>query len=226
MKDIRLIEIGEEIRGDNDREAERVRNRLTLAGVRMINIMASPGAGKTSVILRSLEALQDTGGRREHPIRCAVLEADMDSMVDSEKIIAAGTTAVQIRTGGFCHTDARMVAKSIDTLDLEALDLIFLENVGNLICPAQFDTGAHANVMILSVPEGDDKPLKYPLMFRSCSALVVNKIDYLEMSDFNMKILYERVEKLNREMRIFPLSCRTGEGIIPWIDWVYGVADN
>lgn len=178
MKEIRLIEIGEEIRGENDREAEEVRKKLSLAGVRMINIMASPGAGKTSLILRTLKALQRKAAQEgspgeENALRVAVLEADMDSMVDSEKITAAGTVAVQIRTGGFCHTDARMVAKSIDTLELKELDLIFLENVGNLICPAQFDTGAHANVMILSVPEGDDKPLKYPLMFRSCSALVL-----------------------------------------------------
>ncbi|MDY7028435.1 MAG: hydrogenase nickel incorporation protein HypB [Spirochaetota bacterium] len=181
----------------------------------MINLMASPGAGKTSLILKTLEAL-----KADSPIRAAVIEADMDSMVDSEKIATAGFEAVQVRTGGFCHVDAWMVIKTIQTLDLPQIDLLILENVGNLICPAQFDTGADVNVMILSVSEGDDKPLKYPLMFRECEALIVNKIDFLELTDFDMKKLQDRVLRLNPDMKIFEVSCRTGEGIPRWSEWI------
>lgn len=215
MNNIRLIEIGEEIHGDNKREASRVRSLLDSAGTTMINLMASPGAGKTSLILKTLEAL-----KVDSPIRAAVIEADMDSMVDSEKIAAAGIEAVQVRTGGFCHVDAWMVMKTIQTLDLPQIDLLILENVGNLICPAQFDTGADVNVMILSVPEGDDKPLKYPLMFRECEALIINKIDFLELTDFDMKKLQDRVLRLNPDMKIFEVSCRTGEGISRWSEWI------
>jgi len=219
MKDIRLIEIGEEIHGENKAEAARVRKLLSAAGTGMLNLMASPGAGKTSLILKTLEglAVHDAGRKA---VRSAVIEADMDSLVDSEKISAAGVEAVQIRTGGFCHVDAWMVMKTLSAMDLAAVDLLFLENVGNLICPAQFDTGARANVMILSVPEGDDKALKYPLMFRECEALVVNKIDFLELTDFDMEKLEQRVKLLNSDMKIFPVSCRTGEGIGDWVDWV------
>lgn len=251
MRNIRLIEIGEEIRGDNKREASRVRDMLTAAGTTMINLMASPGAGKTSLILKTLENLNTIGApqaldhsgepnvqrlgtadkntdapkgppdrKLNHPIRAAVIEADMDSMVDSEKIAAAGVEAVQVRTGGFCHVDAWMVMKTIRTLDLPQIDLLILENVGNLICPAQFDTGADLNVMILSVPEGDDKPLKYPLMFRECEALIINKIDFLELTDFDMKKLRERVLRINPAMEIFEVSCRTGEGIRRWTEWI------
>ncbi len=251
MNTIRLIEIGEEIHGDNSREAARVRTMLDSSGTTMINLMASPGAGKTSLILKTLEALKG----KDHPqasdhsgnsadqrilpsgssgytpqdppdskpdrlISTAVIEADMDSMVDSEKIAAAGVEAVQVRTGGFCHVDAWMVMKTIQTLDLSRIDLLILENVGNLICPAQFDTGADVNVMILSVPEGDDKPLKYPLMFRECGALIVNKIDFLELTDFDMQKLRERVLRLNPAMEIFEVSCRTGEGIPRWAEWI------
>lgn len=213
MKDIRLIEIGEEIHGDNMKEAARVRKRLTESGTYMVNLMASPGAGKTSVILKTLEAL---GGG----MRTMVIEADMDSRVDADRIAAAGYDAVQVRTGGFCHVDAWMIMKTLDALDLAALDLIILENVGNLICPAQFDTGAHLKIMILSVPEGDDKPLKYPLMFREADALLINKTDFLEITDFNMDRLTERVRQLNPRLAVFPLSCRTGDGIDRWTDWM------
>ncbi len=233
MKDIRLIEIGEEIHGDNKKEAARVRDLLVKADTTMLNLMASPGAGKTSLILRTLEVLADhradgdtiraagqTVRADGDAIRAAVIEADMDSLVDSEKILAAGVEAVQIRTGGFCHVDAWMVMKTLEAMDLAPVDLLFLENVGNLICPAQFDTGANTNVMMLSVPEGDDKALKYPLMFRSCEALVVNKIDFLELTDFDMEKLRDRVRLLNPSMEIFPVSCRTGEGVGEWVDWV------
>jgi hydrogenase nickel incorporation protein HypB len=150
----------------------------------------------------------------------AVIEGDIDSMVDSEKIAATGIKAVQIRTGGFCHLDASMVKKGLGTLTLEDLDLVILENVGNLVCPAEIDTGAAKNIMILSIPEGDDKPLKYPLMFSVCDVLVINKIDYMWLSDFDIAKLHERVRKLNPDISIFEISCSTGQGIEAWVSWV------
>jgi hydrogenase nickel incorporation protein HypB len=150
----------------------------------------------------------------------AVVEADIDSSVDAETVSRAGVQAVQLRTGGLCHLDATMVARGIEGLDLDGLDLIILENVGNLVCPAEFDTGAHASAMILSVPEGDDKPLKYPLMFTKCRALVVNKIDALGIFDFNPDLLRERAGQLNPDLTVLPLSCKTGEGVQGWIDWL------
>ena len=175
--------------------------------------MSSPGAGKTTLILKTIEHLKNK-------FRIGVLEADIDSMVDAEKIADAGIPAVQIRTGGFCHLDAGMVMKGLDALDLANLDLVIIENVGNLVCPAEFDTGAIKNAMILSVPEGDDKPLKYPLMFSICDVLLVNKIDYLAMSDFDMKDLYERVRTLNPGITILETSGKTGAGIDAWAGWL------
>ena len=214
---IRLVEIGESIGADNDRSARQLRRKLDEHEVFMLNIMASPGAGKTSLLLATLSALEKNGRGRQ---RCAVIEADMDSQVDADKIAESGTIAVQVRTGGFCHLDSSMVDKAVASLDLPSLDLIFLENVGNLICPAQFDTGAHSNVMILSLPEGDDKPLKYPLMFQKCEALVVNKLDYAPLADFDYEALKKRVGRLNPEMKIFFLSCKTGEGVDAWVEWL------
>jgi len=160
-----------------------------------------------------LEGLKDS-------IRLGVIEADIDSTVDAEKVAARGIPAIQLRTGGFCHLDATMVTQGIDALAANKLDLIIIENVGNLVCPAEFDTGAHKNVMILSVPEGDDKPLKYPLMFSICDVLLVNKIDYLSLSDFDMAVLRKRVLALNPNIRIIEVSCKTGEGIGDWIAWL------
>jgi hydrogenase nickel incorporation protein HypB len=229
---IEVITIEEEIHAENDREAAAVRSRLSAHGTVMVNLMSSPGAGKTSLIMRSLElpaplgpsstAETENGGRP--PLRTCVIEADMDSEVDAEKLAGRGIDALQIRTGGFCHVDAYMMAQTLRRIDPAAYDLLILENVGNLICPAQFDTGADADVMILSVPEGDDKPLKYPLMFRRCDALVVNKTDYLELEEgFDMEKLRRRVRRLNPEMNIFPVSCRTGEGIESWAEWLHGL---
>ncbi len=212
-REVKLIQIEEDIRADNRKEAEKVRTRLRETGTFMLNIMSSPGAGKTSVIIQTLKAINDR-------LSSAVIEADMDSKVDAESIVAAGGYAVQLRTGGFCHVDSYMVSKTISQLDLDSIDLLVLENVGNLICPAQSDTGAECNVMILSVPEGDDKPLKYPLMFRECEALIVNKTDYMQMGDFDMDSLYRRVKKLNANMPIFEVSCKTGAGIKAWSDWL------
>ena len=182
MAEIKLIEIKEEILSDNKREADELRTMLKDRKTFLLNLMSSPGAGKTTLILRTIDHL------REH-LRMGILEADIDSVVDAEKVAATGIPAVQIRTGGFCHLDASMVMKGLDAFDLSSLDLVIIENVGNLVCPAEFDTGAVRNAMILSVPEGDDKPLKYPLMFSVCDILLVNKIDYLGVSDFDMQAL-------------------------------------
>jgi len=175
--------------------------------------MSSPGAGKTSLILQTIARISDS-------LTIGVLEADIDSMVDAEKVASAGVQAVQLRTGGFCYLDAPMVAKGLEAFALEELDLVIIENVGNLVCPAEFDTGAIRNAMILSVPEGDDKPLKYPLMFSICDVLLVNKIDYLALSDFDMNAMKERVVKLNPDIRIIEISCKTGQGIDAWADWL------
>jgi hydrogenase nickel incorporation protein HypB len=213
MEEIRLIEVKEEIHADNKVVAEKLRNRLADEKTFLLNLMSSPGAGKTTLILKTIEAIKDD-------LRIGVVEADIDSVVDAEKIAAKGITAIQLRTGGFCHLDASMVEKGLDMMDLSVLDLVIIENVGNLVCPAEFDTGAIKNAMILSVPEGDDKPLKYPLMFSVCDVLIVNKIDYLSNSDFNVSILKERARRLNPDITVFETSSKTGEGIEHWVEWL------
>ena len=215
MEEVRLIEVKEDIMSDNDAVARSLKDRLSKEKTFLINLMSSPGAGKTSLILKTLERL-------ETELRIGVIEADIDSMVDAEKVAAHGAAAVQLRTGGFCHLDASMVEKGLNSMALDDLDLIIIENVGNLVCPAEFDTGAIKNVMILSVPEGDDKPLKYPLMFSVCDVLLVNKMDYLHLSDFDVEALRERVLNLNRQIEIFEVSAKTGEGIDAWTHWLKG----
>lgn len=213
MQEVKLIEIKEDILLDNQKTAAELRERLRREKVFLLNLMASPGAGKTSLILKTIELLRKD-------FRIAVIEADIDSMVDSEKVAAVGISAVQLRTGGFCHLDADMVNKGLAAMDVSQFDLIIIENVGNLVCPAEFDTGATQSAMILSIPEGDDKPLKYPLMFSVCDALVFNKMDYLPFSDFNIDAARERVLKLNSGIEIFPVSCKTGEGALAWAEWL------
>lgn len=213
MGNIRLIEVREEILSDNRDVAREIRETLRRKGVFLLNLMSSPGAGKTSLLLRTLRALRDA-------FRIAVIEGDIDSMVDAEKAAAEGVPAVQIRTGSACHLDAPMVEKALGELDLDRTDLVLMENVGNLVCPAEFDTGDTRKAMILSVPEGDDKPLKYPLMFSICHAVVVNKTDCFPMFDFDLDVFRERVRKLNPGAGIFPLSCKTGEGMDRWIAWL------
>jgi hydrogenase nickel incorporation protein HypB len=213
VEEVRLIEVKEEILADNNKVASGVREKLRNSKTMLLNLMSSPGSGKTSLILRTLEGLKNN-------LRLGVIEADIDSTVDAEKVAAKGISAIQLRTGGFCHLDASMVTQGVNALDVDKLDLIIIENVGNLVCPAEFDTGAHKNVMILSVPEGDDKPLKYPLMFSICDVLLVNKIDYLSLSDFDMDALKKRVLALNKNIRILPVSCKTGEGIDAWVSWL------
>ncbi|MCE1254443.1 MAG: hydrogenase nickel incorporation protein HypB [Anaerolineae bacterium] len=211
MDEIRLIDVRKNILSDNENQAELIRQRLER--VFMVNVMASPGAGKTSLIIKTLRGLRPQ-------LRMAVIEGDIESTVDSEKILKEGIPAVQIQTGGACHLDAPMIDAALDRLDLSDLDLIFIENIGNLICPAEFDTGSDLKIMILSVPEGDDKVLKYPLMFSVCDALVVNKSDYLEGSDFNLDDLRRRTRLLNPQINIFEISCKTGDGIAAWCDWL------
>ena len=213
MKEVRLIEVKQDILADNKTVADSVRRKLKKQGVFLVNLMASPGSGKTSLILQTIAQLRDD-------LRLGVVEADIDSMVDSEKVAAQGIPAVQLRTGGFCHVDASMVSKGLDAMDLDQFDCVIIENVGNLVCPAEVDTGAIADVMILSVPEGDDKPLKYPLIFSKSDVLVVNKIDYLGMSDFDMSAMRDRVKTLNPDIEIFEVSSKTGEGITAWTDWL------
>jgi hydrogenase nickel incorporation protein HypB len=213
MELVRLIEVKQDIQADNKAAAEELRERLAARKTFLLNLMSSPGAGKTRTILKTIEELR--GG-----LEIGVIEADIDSTVDAETLAAEGISAVQLRTGGFCHLDATMVARGLDSLDLAALDLVIIENVGNLVCPAEFDTGAIRNAMILSVPEGDDKPLKYPLMFSVCDVLLVNKIDYLALSDFDLQAMRDRVLKLNPEIQIFEISAKTGQGIEEWAAWL------
>ncbi|MFA5281038.1 MAG: hydrogenase nickel incorporation protein HypB [Smithellaceae bacterium] len=217
--DVRMIEVREDILADNNRMAKDVRQRLCDTKTLLINLMSSPGSGKTSLILRTIEGLQGA-------VRLGVIEADIDSKVDAEKVAAVGIPAVQLRTGGFCHLDATMVTQGLEALSARDLDLIIIENVGNLVCPAEFDTGAHKNVMILSVPEGDDKPLKYPLMFTVCDVLLINKIDYLAQSDFDVAAARERALALKPGIKIFEVSCKTGAGVAEWIKWLKQETDD
>lgn len=219
MKEIRLIEVKEEIQADNRAKAEAVRRRLLANKTFLLNLMSSPGSGKTTLILRTIEALRND-------LHMSIIEADIDSMVDAEKIAKTGITAVQLRTGGFCHLDASMVERGLEGLNLASLDLVIIENVGNLVCPAEFDTGAIKNAMILSVPEGDDKPQKYPLMFTVCDVLLINKIDYLGLSDFDVEAVKERARRLNPRIKILEVSCKTGKGIAEWAQWLKKEVDE
>jgi len=214
MSDVKYIDIQKTILSHNDEAARTVRQRLAADSVTMINLMAAPGAGKTSLILQTIDALS-----QKH--RIAVIEGDIESTVDAEKIAAKKIPAVQLRTGGMCHLDAPMIEAALDELDLQNLDLIIIENIGNLVCPAEYDLGAHLKIMMTSVPEGDDKVLKYPAMFSACEALLVNKTDYLPDPGFDRELLQMRVKNLNPDMHLFFLSCRSGAGIDAWADWLH-----
>ena len=213
MGKVRLIEIKEQILADNRELAGRLRSRLAASKTFLLNLMSSPGSGKTSLLLKTIDALREK-------YRIAVVEADLDSTVDADRIAATGVPAVQLRTGGFCHVEAAMVEQALACLDTKELDLIVIENVGNLICPAQSDTGAHANVAMTSVPEGDDKPLKYPLIFAGCDLVVLNKIDYLSLEPFDADAFTRRVKQLNPKALLCKLSCRTAEGLPCWLEWL------
>lgn len=213
MGEFKVIEIKKNILEDNDREADGLRVELKANGTFLLNLMSSPGSGKTTTLLRTIELLKDE-------MRIGVMEADIDSDVDADTISQTGVKAIQIHTGGMCHLDADMTRQGLKSLEIQDVDLAILENVGNLVCPAEFDTGAVKNAMILSVPEGDDKPLKYPLMFTICDVLLINKIDVLPYFDFDLDACCERVRKLNPKIKIIPISSRTGEGIEAWAEWL------
>jgi hydrogenase nickel incorporation protein HypB len=213
LNNFKVIEIQKSIYSSNDEAAAKVREDMVKSNTFLLNLMSSPGSGKTTTLLQTIKLLKDT-------YRIGVLEADIDSDVDAKKIAATGVKAIQLHTGGMCHLDAKLTKQGLDELGTDDLDIAVLENVGNLVCPASFDTGAIKNAMILSVPEGDDKPLKYPKMFKICDALIVNKIDTMSVFDFDMKILKERVIKLNPNIKIFPLSAKTGEGVQAWVNWL------
>ena len=213
QREIEILETKENVLADNDKVAEQVRALLAEKKVHLINLMASPGAGKTTTLVRIIGALKEK-------YRIGVMEADVDSVVDAETVKAAGAQVIQLHTGGACHMDADMTLRGLNKMDLEGLDLIFLENVGNLVCPAEFDVGANKRVMILSVPEGDDKPLKYPLMFTVSDVCLFNKIDVKPVFNFDEQAARERILALNPEMKFFPVSSKTGEGFETFIDWL------
>ena len=213
MDTYKIIEVKESVFADNDREAARVREALKQKGTFLLNLMSSPGSGKTTTLLRTIEALKDE-------LRMGVMEADIDSDVDARRIAEAGVKSIQLHTGGMCHLDAGMTEQGLREIGTDGLDLVVLENVGNLVCPAEFDTGAVKNAMILSVPEGHDKPLKYPLIFTVCDALLINKTDVLPHFDFDMDKVVEYAHRRNPKLEIFPVSAKTGEGMDAWCDWL------
>ena len=212
MEPYKIIEIKQSVFADNNREADRLRETLKREGTFLLNLMSSPGSGKTTTLLRTIERLKDR-------LRIGVMEADIDSDVDAA-IASAGVRSVQLHTGGMCHLDAGMTEQGLRELGTAELDLAVLENVGNLVCPAEFDTGAVKNAMILSVPEGHDKPLKYPLIFTVCDVLLINKIDVLPYFDFDLEKVREYAHMRNPRLKIFPVSARTGEGMDVWTDWL------
>lgn len=213
MDKLRIIEVKQSVFADNNAEADRIRAELKEEKTFLLNLMAGPGAGKTTTLMRTIDMLKDS-------LRIGVMEADIDSAVDAEKVQTTGVKTIQLHTGGMCHLDAGMTEQGLHELGTAELDLAVLENVGNLVCPAEFDTGAVKNVAILSVPEGDDKPLKYPLMFQVCHALIINKTDVLPYFDFDMEKVVEYAHMRNPELVIFPISAKTGEGMEAWIKWL------
>jgi hydrogenase nickel incorporation protein HypB len=207
------VSVVEDILSANDQLAASNRERLDRTGIFAINLMASPGAGKTSLITRTVEALRDD-------FRIGAVDGDIATTLDADRIAALGIPAVQVNTGGACHLDAVMLQEALPQLPLEELDLLIVENVGNLVCPASFELGVHRKVLIASVPEGDDKPYKYPVMYRGVDAVVLNKTDVLDAFDFDVDYFRRGVEALNPGLRFLPLSCKTGEGLEAWLDWL------
>ena len=216
MEQVKILQIKQSVFANNDAQAEALRRELKERKLYLLNLMSSPGSGKTTTLTRLIAALKDQ-------LRIGVMEADIDSDVDARTIAAAGAKAIQLHTGGMCHLDAAMTRQGLEGLEglePEALDLVILENVGNLVCPAEFDTGAVKNCMILSVPEGHDKPLKYPLMFQVCDAVIINKTDVLPYFDFDMDKCAEYIRLRNPNARIFPISAKTGQGVEALADWL------
>lgn len=214
MDEVKVIEIKKSVFAENEKDADELRRELKAKGVYLLNLMSSPGSGKTTTLIRTINLLKDK-------VRIAVMEADIDSNVDAVKIKeATGIQSIQLHTGGMCHLDAEMTRQGLDSLSLEDFDLVVLENVGNLVCPAEFDTGSCRNAMILSVPEGDDKPLKYPLMFSVCDVVVINKTDVLPYFDFDMEKCREYIRLRNPKAQVIPICARTGEGVQAFADWL------
>ena len=220
MDKVKVIEIKKSVFADNDRDADSLRSELKSKGVYLLNLMSSPGSGKTTTLIRTINLLKDK-------LRIAVMEADIDSDVDAVKIKeATGIQSIQLHTGGMCHLDAEMTRQGLDNVMLEGVDLVILENVGNLVCPAEFDTGAVRNAMILSVPEGDDKPLKYPLMFSVCDLVIINKTDVLPYFNFDLEKCKEYVKMRNPRARVIPICALNGEGVDAFADWLLEEVTN
>ena len=213
MDKFKVLEIKESVFEDNYRQADLLRKELKEKKTFLLNLMSSPGSGKTTTLTRTINSLKDE-------VKIGVMEADIDADVDAQTISKTGVKVIQLHTGGMCHLDADMTRQGLEGLGIDEIELAILENVGNLVCPAEFDTGASKSAMILSVPEGDDKPLKYPLMFSIVDVLLVNKMDVLEYFDFDLEVCKERVKKLNPNIKIIPISARTGEGIEEFADWI------
>lgn len=213
MDRVKIIEVKENVLGSNDERAEILRRQMKKEGTYFVNLMSSPGSGKTTTLLQTIKQLNGK-------YRVGIMEADIDSAVDAQTMVESGIPAIQVHTGGMCHLDAAMAKQGLDELEASQYDLVFLENVGNLICPAEFDTGAACNMMLLSVPEGDDKPLKYPLMFSMTDVVLINKIDYLSVADFDVDACKSRIRNLNPDVAIFEVSAKTGEGYEAWIKWL------
>lgn len=222
--DIKTIELKKTILEDNDKDADLLREQLRQTKTFYVNVMSSPGSGKTTTLVSTIRQLQQNG---KAPLRIGVMEADIDSDVDAHTIAdETGAPSVQLHTGGMCHLDAEMSRQGLREIGYEDLDLVFLENVGNLVCPAEFDTGAHAKAVILSVPEGDDKPLKYPLMFEEADVVLVTKIDAMEAFDFAPEKFRENLAGVNPNAPVFFLSGATGEGVAEWADWLREKVEN
>ena len=214
MDEVKVIQIKRSIFEDNDKDANRLREELKSRGMFLLNLMSSPGSGKTTTLIKTINQLKDK-------VRIAVMEADIDSDVDAVKIReATGIESIQLHTGGMCHLDADMTRQGLANLPSEGIELAILENVGNLVCPAEFDTGSCSNAMILSVPEGDDKPLKYPLMFSICDVVVINKMDVLPYFDFDLDRCKENIKMRNPKARVIPISAKTGEGVEEFASWL------
>lgn len=213
MEKVRILEVKQSVFANNDAQAQKLREELKQKGIYLLNLMSSPGSGKTTTLTRLIELLKED-------LKIGVMEADIDSDVDAVTIAATGAKAIQLHTGGMCHLDAAMTRQGLDGLDAGEADLVVLENVGNLVCPAEFDTGAVKNMAILSVPEGHDKPLKYPLMFQVCDAVLINKIDVAPYFDFDFEKCTEYIRMRNPKAVIFPISAKTGEGIEAVADWL------
>ena len=213
MSEFKVIEVKQSVLENNDRKAAQLREELKAEHTFLLNLMSSPGSGKTTTLRRTIEALKDE-------LRIGIMEADIDADVDAATIEQTGVKVIQLHTGGMCHMDCSMTRQGLQSFGTEDLDLVILENIGNLVCPAEFDTGAVKNAMILSVPEGHDKPLKYPLMFTICDVLLINKIDVMEVFDFDLDKCKEYVWRLNPNMKVIPICAKTGEGVQEWADWL------